>query len=286
MEYVQFGNTGVEVSRIGFGGAPAGLRNYLQPFEPDAPDDRQHILDAIDAALESGINYFDTAPGYGSGRSEEMLGYALRGHRGQVFLASKAGLCGPDELRRSVENSLQRLQTDRLDFLQIHGTSYTDDAVRSVLQRGGMLEQMLRLKEEGLVRFIGFTSEDNNAAVYEFIRSGQFDMMQICYNVCMQHPYDPNRPFGSMLEAEKAGMGIAAMRTTSSGLFKRWMNLVDPNNRFDYTRALIQFVLSNPHVDVALIGMRTAGEVRENAAICDDTAGRVNLRELFTYYLQ
>ncbi|TDF91988.1 aldo/keto reductase [Paenibacillus piri] len=283
MEYAIFGNTGATVSRIGFGGAPAGLKNYLQPFDPDAPDDRRQILNAIDAALEAGINYFDTAPGYGGGKSEELLGDALKGLRDSVFLASKAGVCAPDELRRSVENSLRRLQTDRLDFLQIHGTSYTEEAVRTILQ-GGMLEQMIRLKEEGLVRYIGFTSEDNNAAVFEFIRSGQFDIMQICYNLCMQHPYDPNRPFGSMLEADKAGMGIAVMRTTSSGLFKRWMSLADPNNRFDYTRALIQFVLSNPYVDVALIGMRTADEVRENAAICDDTAGRFDLRDLFTYY--
>jgi len=283
MEYAPFGKTGVTVSRIGFGGAPAGLKNYLDDFDPDAEADRNQILNAVDAALEAGINYFDTAPGYGNGKSEEMIGHALKGHRSNVFLASKSGICGADELRRSVENSLRRLQTDRLDFLQIHGTSYTEDSVRAVVQ-GGMLAQMLQLKAEGLVRFIGFTSEDNNAAVYEFIRSGHFDMMQICYNVFMQHPYDPNRPFGSMLEAEKAGMGISVMRTTTSGLFKRWMRLAHPENTFDYTEALIRFVLSNPLVDVALIGMRTAEEVKNNAAVCNDVSGRMDLRELFTYY--
>ncbi|SFK99511.1 hypothetical protein SAMN03159341_102607 [Paenibacillus sp. 1_12] len=283
MEYGTFGKTGVSVSRIGFGGAPAGLKNYLQSYDPDAETDRNQILNAIDAALLAGINYFDTAPGYGNGKSEEMLGYALQGHRSNVFLASKSGICGADELRRSVENSLIRLQTDQLDFLQIHGTSYTDDAVRTILQ-GGMLEQMLQLKAEGLVRFIGFTSEDNNAAVYEFIQSGQFDMMQICYNLFMQHAYDANRPFGSILEAEKAGMGIAVMRTTTSGLFSRWMQVANPHNTFDYTEALIQFVLSNPYVDVALIGMRTAEEVRKNAAICEHVSGRMDLRDLFTYY--
>jgi aryl-alcohol dehydrogenase-like predicted oxidoreductase len=283
MEYAEFGKTGVRVSRIGFGGAPAGLRNYLGEYNPDLSENNNHIIGAIDAALEAGINYFDTAPGYGNGKSEELIGYALKGSRNSVFLASKAKICRPDELRRSFEQSLKRLQTDRLDFLQLHGTSYTDQDVQQVLH-GGVLEQMIQFKAEGLVRFIGFTSEDSNRAVYDFIQCGHFDIMQICYNVFMQHPYDPNRPFGSILEAEKAGMGIAAMRAFTSGVFQRWMAMVHPENQFDYTQALIQFVLSNPHVDVALIGMRNAEEVQRNATICDNLSGRVDIREMFTYY--
>lgn len=283
MEYVEFGKTGVMVSRIGFGGAPAGLRNYLGKYNPDLPENNNQIIGAIDAALEAGINYFDTAPGYGSGKSEELIGCALKGSRNSVFLASKAKICHPDELRRSLEQSLKRLKTDRLDFFQLHGTSYTDQDVQQVFH-GGVLEQMLQFKKEGLVRFIGFTSEDSNRAVYDFIACGQFDIMQICYNVLMQHPYDPNRPFGSLLEAEKAGLGIAVMRAFTSGVFQRWMAMVHPENNFDYTQALIQFVLSNPHVDVALIGMRNAEEVQKNAAICENLSGRVDIRQMFTYY--
>ncbi|TVY10956.1 aldo/keto reductase [Paenibacillus cremeus] len=283
MEYAEFGKTGVRVSRIGFGGAPAGLRNYLREYDPDLPENQSHIIAAIDAALEAGINYFDTAAGYGNGKSEELIGYALKGSRDSVFLASKSKICPPDDLRRSLEQSLERLQTDRLDFFQLHGTSYTDQHVQQVLH-GGVLEQLIRLKEEGLVRFIGFTSEDSNRAVYDFIQCGQFDIMQICYNVLMQHAYDPNRPFGSILEAEKAGLGIAVMRAFTSGVFQRWMAMVHPENQFDYTEALIQFVLSNPHVDVALIGMRNAEEVRKNAATCNNTSGRVDIIKMFTYY--
>lgn len=283
MEYAEYGKTGVKVSRIGFGGAPAGLRNYLREYDPDSRDNNNYIISAIDAALEAGINYFDTAPGYGSGKSEELIGYALKGNRSSVFLASKAKLCHPDELRRSLEQSLKRLQTDQLDFFQLHGTSYADQDVQQIIH-GGVLEQMIQLKKEGLVRFIGFTSEDSNRAVYDLIQCGQFDIMQICYNVIMQHPYDPNRPFGSILEAEKAGLGIAVMRAFTSGVFQRWMAMVHPENQYDYTEALIQFVLSNPHVDVALIGMRNAEEVRKNAATCDHISGRVDIRKMFTYY--
>ena len=70
MEYTQFGKTGVEVSRIGFGGAPAGLKNYLGEYDPDLPENNKRIIEAIDTALEVDINYFDTAPGYGNGKSE------------------------------------------------------------------------------------------------------------------------------------------------------------------------------------------------------------------------
>ncbi|MFH5181790.1 hypothetical protein ACHHV8_03675 [Paenibacillus sp. TAB 01] len=148
-----------------------------------------------------------------------------------------------------------------------------------------MADDMLRLKEEGLVKYVGFTSEDNNDAVYRFIRSGKFDVMQICYNFIFQHGYEPSRPFGSLLEADRAGLGIATMRTPTSGTFQRWIQKVNPANTFDYTPALIQFVLSNPYVDVALMGMRDADIVRKNVAICEDLDGRVDLNEIHERYI-
>ncbi|MBW7458545.1 hypothetical protein K0U00_31335, partial [Paenibacillus sepulcri] len=174
---------------------------------------------------------------------------------------------------------------DRIDLLQIHGDSFKPEQTDDILSSGGMAEQMLRLKEEGLVGHIGFTSEDNNDAVYRLIRSGAFDTVQLCYNFIFQHPYEPSRPFGSLLEAEKAGMGILTMRTPTSGTFQRWIQMVNPGNTFDYTPALIQFVLSNPYVDVALMGMRDAEIVRSNVNICNDFEGRISLDELHSRYV-
>ena len=124
-----------------------------------------------------------------------------------------------------------------------------------------MLEEMQRLKDEGLVGLTGFTTEDNDPAVYRFIAGGGFDAMQIGYNFLHQHPYDPTRPFGSLIEAKRRGMATVTMRTATSGTFQRWVQLVNPANTFDYTPALIQFVLSNPLVDVALVGMRDIATV-------------------------
>jgi predicted aldo/keto reductase-like oxidoreductase len=286
MEYVEFGKTGVKVSRLGFGGAAAGLKNYLHRYDPAEEESKRSVYEALETALEVGITYFDTAPGYGNGMSESMFGEVLGAVEPEkIFVATKCAATDYDGVRRSVEESLKRLRRDYVDLIQIHGNSYTDEAVRKLLAPKGMVEGMERLKEEGLVRFIGFTSEDNNRGLFDLIDSGRFDGVQMCYNFLFQHGYEPSRPFGSLLEAEKNKLGIVTMRAPTSGTFQRWIKMIRPEDDFDYTGALIQFVFSNPLVDVVLAGMRGAGRVRENAAIANDLAGRVNLEEVHGRYV-
>ena len=276
METTPFGQTGVTVSRLGFGGAPAGLHNYLAVYDPTDARQRGEVIAAIHKAVELGITYFDTAPGYGHGHSETIFGQALAGLGEQVFVATKIGPAEA-EVGRSIEASLTRLRRERLDLVQIHGSSYTPAQAEAILAEGGLLAQLEALREQGLIRFIGFTSEDNNAAVYRFIESGRFAAMQIAYNLLYQHPWEATRPFGSLLEAKKQHMATCSMRTLTSGLLQKWLQLVNPQNDFDYTPALLQFVLSNPHVDVALVGMRTAAMVEANVRVCEDQAGRIDL---------
>lgn len=285
MEYVTLGRTGRQVSRLGFGGAPAGLRNYVRPFDPSLADAREGVLAALERAVDLGITYYDTAPGYGDGLSEELFGEALSGRRERLFVATKCGLRQNESIRASLEGSLGRLRLDCVDLLQLHGTSWSDAQADAIMAPGGALDEMEALREEGLVRHLGFTSEDNNPALYRFIRSGRFEVMQICYHLLSQHPYEPTRPFGSLLEAEEQRMGIAAMRVTTSGRFQKWLRAANPGSDFNYTPALIQFVLSNPLVDVALIGMRSAGRVDQNVTIAEDVAGRIDLDELFAWYV-
>ena len=278
MEYREFGKTGKMVSRIGFGGATAGLKNYIHAYDPNNPDDRKSTIDAIQKAVELGINYFDTAPGYGEGQSEEIFGEALFGlDSNKLFIASKVSVWGEVDVRESVETSLKRLKRDYIDLIQVHGTSYDTELHKKIMKKDGMLEQLQQLKEEGIIKHLGFTTEDQNPPVYDMIQSGQFDMVQLCYNFMFQHPYDPSRGCGTIYEAQKQGMGIAAMRPATSMLFQKWIKMVNPENTFDYTPALIQFALSNKLVDVVLIGMRNAKRVIENVAICDDVSGRVDI---------
>jgi len=286
MEYTIFGKTGRKVSRIGFGGAVAGLKNYLHTYDPASDESIQGVVAAILKAYELGINYFDTAPGYGNGQSEKMFGTALEGiDENSIFLATKCGIGDRDHVMRSVESSLKNLKRDSIDLLQIHGDGISSEKESMIMNKGGMLEAMQEVKNSGLVKHIGFTTEDNNDVVYHLIHCGQFDMIQLCYNFIFQHPFEPSRPFGSLLAAEAQRMGIVTMRAPTSGTFQRWIKMVNPANTFDYTRPLIQFVLSNPLVDVALVGMRTANRVIENVDICNDLAGRIDLNELHTRYV-
>ena len=288
MEYVTFGNTGRTVSRLGFGGAVIGLKNYHREYDPKNAKDRDIAIKAIHTALDLGVTFFDTAAGYGDGESERIFGESLSvAPREKLFIATKLSFDGsPGSIRRSIEGSLERLKTDYVDLIQLHGNSWNDDREKNILKPGGFLDDMIQAKEEGLVRHVGFTTEDNNRAVYNFIDDGRFEMYQICYNFVFQHCYDPNRPFGSMFEAEKKKMGIVVMRSPTSGIFQKWIKKVDPDNKKDYTRDLLQFVFSNPLVDVALVGMRSEERVRMNVEICNDKASRIDiLKDLYTYYV-
>ncbi len=247
------------VSRLGFGGAVAGLSNYLGRYNATDPANREQAIAAIRRAVELGVTYFDTAPAYGDGLSESLFGEALAGK--DVFLATKVPLARAGDVRRSLEDSLRRLNRGKVDLLQIHGASYRPEDETTVLGAGGMLDELRRLKDDGLTRLIGFTTEDNNAAVIVFIDAGGFDAMQICYNFINQHPYEPTWPFGSLMEAKRRGMAVATMRSATSGITPAVDQHVNPENRFDYTEALIQFALSNPLVDVALVGMRDVATV-------------------------
>lgn len=272
------------MSRLGFGGAPAGLTGYLGHYSPQEHDQRHQVIAAIQQARVAGVTYFDTAAAYGHGESEKIFGEALGGNTSGIFLATKVSHREQD-VRGSLERSLRNLRVDRVDLVQVHGGSYSDADEHAVMRPGGVLETLETAREEGLLGHIGFTTEDQNAPVYRFIRSGCFDVMQIQYNMLFQHPYSPDRPFGSMIEAENVHMGIVTMRGLTSGVFQKWMSAIRPHDAFDYSAALLQFVLSNPLVDVALVGMRTPGEVDRNIAVLQDASGRVDLDGLHEKYV-
>lgn len=281
METVKLGKTGQTVSRLGFGGATAGLKDYGGPYDPGNDDDRRGVVAAIGRALELGVTYFDTAPGYGGGQGERIFGQGLSGvAREKLFIATKTAMVPADQVEASLSASLDNLDMDYVDLLQIHGTVYTDEHLETFLAPGGTLEGLQRCRRDGRARHIGFSVEAMNPACDRLIRCDAFDTVQICYNLLFQHPYDPYWPSGAIYDAEEQGLGIVAMRSATSGIFQKWVELVNPDNTFDYTPALLQFQLSNPLVDVALVGMRTVAEVEANVAAVADTDARIDLAML------
>lgn len=287
MRFRRLGRTGMQVSEVGFGGAPAGLRNYLGEWEPESDEAAAAIEDTIHRALELGINYFDTAPSYVQGRSEELFGRGLRGRRDEVIVATKLQGRDADAVRRSAEESLVRLGTDRIDVLQYHGSWYSAELVRDILRPGGVLAGMQALRDEGLVRFLGITSEGVNGPVSELVATGEFDVLQVCYNLIFQHPYEPSRKAGLMYEAAAQDMGIVAMRPLTSGTFQRWLGMMAAGvvPQVDWHRALLSFVLSNPLLSVAIVGMRSPDEVAANVAASDDLSLRIDLDALHERYV-
>lgn len=287
----KLGRTGLTVSEVGFGGAPAGLRNYLGVWEPDEERAAQQVIDAIESAVSLGVNYFDTAPGYGQGASERMFGRGIKPHRDQLVIATKLFAENAEDVHRSVESSLENLQTGWLDVIQLHGTWYSDKQVDRILSPGGALDGLLAAKQAGLVRLIGFTTEGANGPASRMIATGAFDVLQVCYNLIYQHPYDPTRHSGLLYEAESQKMGVIVMRSLTSGIFQKWLAGVLPQDLVDralqdrLNHALLSFVLSNPLVDCALVGMRTVDEVTENVKFAQDRQFRVDLDEIHERYV-
>jgi aryl-alcohol dehydrogenase-like predicted oxidoreductase len=288
MQYRTLGRTGLRVSEIGVGGAQFGLANYMGRWDPFTEDAQRVVTATVHRALELGYTYFDTAPGYGNGRSEEMLGHALKGRREQAIIATKVGegQWTPEGIRASVEASLRRLQVDAIDVIQFHDGWYHPEQVGQIL-RGGGLETFQRLKQEGKVRFIGFTAEGPSAGVEELIATGAFDTMQIRYNLMFQHPSDFENNEGVIRQADARGMGIVLMRPLTSGVFQRLMTQTFPQiDTLEVGRMLLNYVLSDPYVDVALVGMRDLRLVERNNAISDDVASRIDLAALHDRYVR
>ena len=286
MQYRTLGRTGLRVSQIGFGGAVVGIANYLEAWDPHNPACRETVTAALQRALDLGVNYFDTAEGYGAGASEEIMGEVLGRRRGECLIATKVSSREPAQIRLACEASLRRLQTETIDVYQFHGSWYDAQDVTAILDRGG-LETMQALQAEGKVRFLGFTAEAPTAEVSQLIQTGAFDVVQLRYNLMYQHACDYVNNRGVMPEASARDLGVVVMRPLTSGTFQKLMRQAAPQlTPPEVHRLLLQYVLSNPHVHVAIVGMRRMAEVEENAALCDDLAGRYDLTELHERFVE
>lgn len=156
MEYIKIRNTDLTVSRIAVGGDPMGLHAWGDTNEKE-------MVEAVQEAVEQGITYFDTADIYGLGTAEKILAKGLGGNRHKVVIADKFGVRrtedntktyfdnSPAWIRKAVEGSLTRLNTDYIDIYQIHNL----DGVTPIED---VIEQLLRLRDEGKIRYIGLSN--------------------------------------------------------------------------------------------------------------------------------
>jgi L-galactose dehydrogenase/L-glyceraldehyde 3-phosphate reductase len=231
MRRTLLGRTGLEISELAFG---AGVTGGI------LIDADEGIRDAVlRRAVAAGINWIDTAPVYGDGASEETIGRHLRGLSPRPHISTKVRLEAEDlgdiagALERSLEQSLRRLQFDRVALLQLHnhlGGGVGGRVALSpaqVLARGGVADTLDRLKQQGLVGAIGLTAAGDTRACLQVIDSGRFDTAQVYYNAInpsaawkeLPRGWRGGQDFCGILAAcTRHGMGVLNIRTWAGGV--------------------------------------------------------------------
>ena len=203
-------------------------------------------------AIDRGVNYFDTAPDYAGAGSERTMGRAIKGVRDQLFIATK--FCTPTghlpvgtpvgEYKRVIEGSLKRLGTDYVDLVHVHSC---DSVAR--LMDPEVHEAFDRLKQEGKVRFLGFSTHTPNLeeVAGAAIDSGRFDVMMLAYH----HGMWANQPQIIARARREQDMGVVAMKTLK-GAKHRGLEAMRPEAD-SFSQAALKWVLSNPDVSAAVI---------------------------------
>jgi aryl-alcohol dehydrogenase-like predicted oxidoreductase len=262
------GRTGLTVSPIALGGSPFGYAHKAAGWDPYSPEGRRAAIGTIHHALDRGITYIDTAPLYGNGHSETLIGEVMKARRKECVLASKVWY---EQDRQtvidSVHESLKRLQTDYLDIVQMHGRMYTNEEYARIVADGGPLDGLRALREAGKIGFIGITTEEPWTVLPFLQHNKEVDLFQIAYNFIYQAAA---RHF--LIEAGKANAAVVTMRTMTSGVLQLAASYLAPNwqKAHDLYEVSLKFVLSDSRVHAGLIGMRTKDEVDRNVAIVEN----------------
>ena len=209
----KLGKTGEKVSILAFG---AGSR-FL------AYKDREKGLEALDTALKGGINYVDSASGYGNGQSEQWIGEYMRTHKKNFFLVTKIDARKGDEAKREIERSLKNFGVSQIDLIHVHGLGNEDD-LAAVEAPGGLLEVLHKMRDQKVARFIGVTCHQNPQVLKTALERHDFDSTQMALNIAQLGNAAPSDKAGqgqtgasgfeavAMPVALKKGMGLTAMK--------------------------------------------------------------------------
>ena len=288
MRYRTLGRTGLEVSEIGLGGAVFAGTSH-------GPFDEADAVAAIRTVLENGVNYIDTSRHYGP--SEEIIGKALTGYTSDCIICTKISPRQKPtvaEVIAGVEESLATLRRSHLDVLLAHDIQQVGEgvnAVESILQRGGMVDGFRQLQREGRVRFIGISGR--LAEVTAAVQTGEFDAA-LSFNRFNLLDWSAADVLLPQAEAHNVGVTTGGvfyqgflslpleltLQRVEKGLLWAWdwtdaqresvLNRLEKVREFvgddlaALRRLAVQFVLSEPRISAAVIGMKSAAEVTEN----------------------
>lgn len=273
MKYQILGKSSLHISKIGFG---------CMSLKPEQKD----FNEIIDAAIDNGINYFDTADLYDKGLNETLLGKAFKGKRDKVIIASKAGNqwradgsgwdWNPrkDYILKCADQSLKRLQVDYIDLFQSHGGTMEDDIEETI-------EAYEILVKQGKIRYYGLSSIRPNV-IREFVKKSNM------VSVMTQYSLLDRRPEESTLQLlHENNIGVLVRGSVASGLLidkpaKAYLNFSESqvaaaakaiesvsSSERNPAQTAIQYVLKNPAVTAAVVGIRTMEQLKEAVGAID-----------------
>jgi hypothetical protein len=237
--YRTLGRTGLKITIISFGA-------MLTP-EPEV----------MKIAFDHGVNYVDTARRYMGGKNEEIVAKALKGNRDKVYVATKISPASTskENIFKDVETSLKALETDYIDVIQLHNLTGREDRIFNPEIR----EALVRLKEQGKVRFFGVTTHKNEAEVLHALADDKdrfFDTALVKYNF-----KSDAQTKQAIARAAQANIGIIAMKTLAGGY------ATDALGPFSPYQAAIKWVLQDQHITATIPGMRDLAQLREDVAV-------------------
>ena len=230
---ITLGRTGLEVTRIGIGGA------YCE------------TADGYRAALDCGVNYLDTARVYRNGEDEKVIGQAIRGRRDSLILATKSGQRDAEGARKDLETSLQLLGVDHVDIWQLHHLN-TQEEREKALAPGGAMDAARKARDQGLVRFIGVTGHDW-PQIAEAVATGLFDTVLCWYNCAMREPEETVFP-----EAVAHRTGVVIMNASRNDKL-----FADPDAPPEEN--FYRYVLGHSAVHLTIAGLRNVDRFRRIA---------------------
>jgi aryl-alcohol dehydrogenase-like predicted oxidoreductase len=236
MQRRPLGKTGESLSVIGFGAIV---------FVNEGPE---FARDTVARAVDAGVTYFDMGPRYGGGEAEERGGPAIEPYRDRIFLAEKTGERGKDAAAAELRRSLKRMRTDHFDLYQMHAVS-TLEEVNTIVGPGGALEAFVEARDEGLVRYLGFSAHTQVAAL-ALMDQYEFDsiLFPVNYVTWYQGHFGP----AVLAKAQEKEMGILALKTLAKrpwpdGKKERWTKAwYSPVDTYEEARTALSWTLSRP----------------------------------------
>jgi predicted aldo/keto reductase-like oxidoreductase len=261
MQYTPFGQTGLQLSRLGFG----AMRLPMIEVEGKRVVDEDLAIPMFHRAFELGVNYVDTALFYCDLLSEYTVGKALKGWREKISLSTKYPF-NDEGYRKTLELQLTKLDVDYIDFYHFHGIG---EGFFSNKGYEDALNGALQAKEEGLIKYISFSFHGKPEAIPQLVDLGIFSSMLCQYNFIDRSneeglAYAKSKGLGTVVMGPVGGGRIAGM---PRDIAERLGIQVKSN-----AELALRFVLANPNIDIALSGMSAMAQVEENVATASNAA--------------